>query len=81
MQMLILILTQQIDDFPSLLIPWQPRNAVAIVSRPASNRAYDNKKYVDVANSETNWCFQNIVQTATAVTATPENYRSNRIYY
>lgn len=54
MQMLSLILTQQIDDFPSLLIPWQPRNAVAIVSRPASNRAYDNKKYVDVANSDTN---------------------------
>lgn len=52
-------------------MPQQPHTAPHIVKIPANKSPYVISKYVGVANNEIYWCFQNIVQTAVAVTATP----------
>lgn len=66
------MLTPHIIGRASRQMLQHPQIAADTAKRPDTNSPYDMRKYEGVASSEMYSCFQNIVQIATAKTASPD---------
>lgn len=66
------MLTPHIIERSSRQMLQQPQIAVETAKTPDNNNPYDMRKYHGEARSEMYSCFQNIVQIATAITASPD---------
>lgn len=66
------MLTPHIIGRASRQMLQHPQIAADTAKRPDNNSPYVMRKYQGVASSEMYSCFQNIVQIATAMTASPD---------